>query len=425
MIKKLLGQILFLSFPLFAIEKERRLGKLEANDWTSHYKMGSNSGEFQSSSDYPDLAVVGALKSVSTGVLGTATLVAPNVAVTAAQVVKHSDYDQVDANAWEWILNEDRSKASDSDIYQVQYIEILEDWTDLQTSDDPLGEGDYLGVDLALIHLDKEVAGIYPALLPRSLTDDPLGMRSVMAGFGVLVEGSSGSKSDTNLRAGGENMIDRSVHSTESQTGLLGGVLGADFDSQDGENNTLGKGQLLDQLGDGNSSSSPLSLEASTAVGDSGGPAFVRTSNEWRIHGVVSYGTNESKYGDVTVFTRLASHLDWIKARLPSWPSSRLIGYGKWKQSPWFGTFFPYSNNWNYHLHLGWLYIKETDTKEDVFWGWNSVLSSWLWIYMDAYPWVYALEETQRWLYIDESQSSPQKIRAYDERNGWVDYSDL
>ena len=48
----------------------------------------------------------------------------------------------------------------------------------------------------------------------------------------------------------------------------------------------------MDELGDGNSSATPLPLEVSTAVGDSGGPAFVLTSNQWRIHGVVSYGTN-------------------------------------------------------------------------------------------------------------------------------------
>ena len=52
-------------------------------------------------------------------------------------------------------------------------------------------------------------------------------------------------------------------------------------------------------------------------MGDSGGPAFVRTLGYWRLHGVVSYGTSESEYGDVTVYTRLASHYDWLISELP------------------------------------------------------------------------------------------------------------
>ena len=90
----------------------------------------------------------------------------------------------------------------------------------------------------------------------------------------------------------------------------MGGLLGADFDSPNETSNTLAQGKIVDELGDGNSSATPLPLEVSTAVGDSGGPAFVLTSNQWRVHGVVSYGTNQSRYGDITVFTRLASHLD-------------------------------------------------------------------------------------------------------------------
>ena len=217
-------------------------------------------------------------------------------------------------------------------------------------------------------------------------------------------------------------MIDRSMDSGDANSDLIGGVLGADFDSPDGLNNTLAKGQIVDELGDGNSSSSPLSLESSTAVGDSGGPAFVRTSNQWRIHGVVSYGTNESKYGDITVFTRLASHLDWIRERIPNWPSSRFVGDGNWRQNIWFDFFYPFSNNWCYHLNIGWIYVQ--DSKSDIFWAWNELLEKWTWIHAYAYPWVYAWKaaNNQQWIYIDLNNSSPQKLYAYDETNGWANY---
>ena len=55
----------------------------------------------------------------------------------------------------------------------------------------------------------------------------------------------------------------------------LGGLLAIDFDSSSDNHNTLGSGKpILDLLGSGESEVSPLPLEASTAYGDSGGPAF-------------------------------------------------------------------------------------------------------------------------------------------------------
>ena len=87
-------------------------------------------------------------------------------------------------------------------------------------------------------------------------------------------------------------------------------------------------------LGSGNSTATPLPLEASTAPGDSGGPAFVYTNDAWRVHGVVSYGTDNSTYGDVTIYTRIASHYDWIHTRLPNWHNAKFIGEGNWRESP-------------------------------------------------------------------------------------------
>jgi hypothetical protein len=409
---------LFIALSLFAFAQERRLGKLAGNSWSQYEDLGANRGEFAPSVNYPDFEPVGALTSISTGVLGTATLVAPNVAITAAHVIKNSYYDALDPSDWQFTLDPDRNDINQSLVFQVERIELHPGWISLQNVLNPNGTGDLLGVDLALVHLVQNVPMYYPAVLPRSSSDDPLGERTVMSGFGSLVEGVTGVKNDTNfLRVGGENIIDRSIDLNDTDSELKGGLLGADFDSPNETSNTLAQGQVVDELGDGNSSATPLPLEASTAVGDSGGPAFVRTSNQWRIHGVVSYGTNKSKYGDITVFTRLASHLDWIKERLPNWPGSRFIDQGNWRQNSWFGIFYPFQNNWIYHVDHGWNYAP--DAKGDFFWSWNSLLESWLWVHADAYPWVYSLGEPSKWQYIDIDTSTPVRLRIYDETNRW------
>jgi hypothetical protein len=408
----------FIALSPFISSQERRLGKLAGNSWTQHEDLGANRGQFAPSVDYPEFGVVGALTSVTTGVLGTATLVAPNVAITAAHVIKNSYYDQINASDWQITLHSDRTDINESLVFKVDRIEIHSGWTSLQTINNPNGNGDFLGVDLALIHLDENVTDFYPAELPRSSTDEPLGQRTVIAGFGSLVEGVTGVENPFNyVRVGGENIIDRSIDSSDTNSELMGGLLGADFDSPNETSNTLAQGKIVDELGDGNSSATPLPLEVSTAVGDSGGPAFVLTSNQWRVHGVVSYGTNQSRYGDITVFTRLASHLDWITERLPNWPSSRFVAQGNWRQNSWFGIFYPFSNQWIYHVDHGWNYAP--NAKGDIFWTWNSILESWLWVHADAYPWVYSLQENPQWQYIDTNNSSSARLRIYDETNGW------
>ena len=103
----------------------------------------------------------------------------------------------------------------------------------------------------------------------------------------------------------GRNKIDRVVPQV-SVPGLdsneSGGVFAFDFDSPDLDANTLsGDNDPIDQLGQGTSDAQPLVMEVSTAVGDSGGPVFAWTNGNWKIHGVISYGsygkTGDSTYG--------------------------------------------------------------------------------------------------------------------------------
>jgi len=231
------------------------------------------------------------------------------------------------------------------------------------------------------------------------------------------VEGTTGSKDPSNdRRVGGENTIDRSVakvYKSGVPDSQRGGLLGIDFDSPQAQHNILASGTLIDLLGNGVSQANPLSLEASTAVGDSGGPAFVRTKGYWRVHGVVSYGTTDSSYGDVTVYTRLATHYDWLMQQLPDWPDSKILNDSGWLENPWLGTFIPLSGDWNFHANLGWIYIPSPSGNS--FWGWSDLLKKWVWLSDLAFPFIYCYSPTGSfWMYVLIDSSTSVSIRAYD-----------
>ena len=417
--------ILFLFCLSLLLGDQRRLGKRHDLSWNSYYQLGINSGAYTSSEEYPDLSIVGALISTD-GALGTATLVAPNYIVTAAHVVKNDYYEIPDPDDWKFYMHDDISEATYSHVYLVDEITVHPVWTARQTTSNILGDGDELGVDLAIAKLNRTVTGVYPARLP-SENDDPLGLRAVLGGFGTLVEGDSGAQDGSNdQRVGGENIIDRSVAKV-TKLGVpddqLGGILGIDFDSPQLQHNVLASGNSVELLGSGDSLASPLSLEASTAVGDSGGPAFVRTKGVWRVHGVVSYGTRESEYGDVTIYTRLASHYDWLMSELPNWPDSKILDDNGWLENPWLGTFVSVSGNWNFHINLGWLYIPSP--KGNSFWGWSDLLKKWVWLSDQAFPFVYCYNPSQGfWLFTLLESSNGLVVRGYDySTSSWANYT--
>jgi hypothetical protein len=425
MSKKVNYFLLFLSFLYVTFAKDRRIGKRHDLSWSNYVSLGQNGEGFDDFDFYPDLSVVGALIS-SRGALGTATLIAPNYVVTAAHVVKN-DYDDVaNPNDWKFYLHQDFSAASYEQVYSIEEIILHPVWVSRQTTTNKLGDGDELGVDLAIAKLTRSVTGVFPARLP-STDDDPLGERTVIAGFGTLVEGSSGTQDTSNkLRVGGENIIDRSVakvYKASVAESQRGGVLGIDFDSSQAQHNVLVSGSSIELLGSGNSDASPLSLEASTAVGDSGGPAFVKTNGSWRVHGVVSYGTTDSTYGDVTIYTRLASHYDWIMDHLPDWSDSKLLGDSEWLENPWLGTFFKVSNGWSFHLNLGWIY--SPSPKGNYFWVWSDILKKWLWLSDQSYPFIYCYSPTDPfWIFVVVESSNGAAIQAFDFlSNSWKNYT--
>ena len=93
-------------------EAARRIGKLSDEAWENHSAMAQNLQPFSDLLEYPDFSGVGALVS-NDGVLGTASLVAPDVVITAAHVLKNSQSDPEPNPAdWQFILYSDYQTVS-------------------------------------------------------------------------------------------------------------------------------------------------------------------------------------------------------------------------------------------------------------------------------------------------------------------------
>jgi len=403
-----------LNVEIKADDTFRRLGKLNNENWDGYYALGANQGAYSSGINYPNLSCVGALLS-NDGILGTGTLISRNLVITAAHLFKNSLSSPNPKNSdWEFILNSDYGKAPSNFIYKVENIIIHPGWIARLSENKGLGDGDLLGVDLALVLLDKDVEGIYPAKLFNGI--EPIGEKVVIAGFGSLVDGVSGLVSGQNeRRVGGENVLDRVVVEVDApriNSAHKGGLLAIDFDSPQENSNSLGQNSsVIDYLGSGGSSSTPLSLEASTAVGDSGGPILMMIQNAWRTIGTVSYGTSDSTYGDVTVYSRIASQHEWLEPFMGNWNQARDIGFDGWLELDWFGTFFSHSNNWNFHPLYGWFYVPSSTGES--FWAWQGNHLGWWWSSLSVYPFLYS-SKLESWIYVNINQSKFDELVYFD-----------
>ena len=405
----------FVFFVRFAdCENNRRLGKLENQSWTNHHLLGKNDYPYLPSNDYPDFSAVGALIS-NEGILGTATLVAPDMIITAAHVIKNRTNDPLPlGKEWQFYLHHDFDLASEENIYSVQYFNIHPEWINRQKKKPPLGDGDKLGVDLALAKLERPVLGVQPFRLPgiESLVTN---QKIYIAGYGNLIEGENGLSDPLNSRRmAGENVLDRVVKELKIEDNSVssnGGLLAFDFDSPSNGHNQLGQDTgKIDYLTTGSSESSPLNFEVSTAEGDSGGPLIAFQANIWRIFGTVSYGTSDSTYGDVTILTRLNNHLQWIQDKLPVWPSEKIINDQGWRESEWFGYFLPFPTGWNFHSRLGWFWsIPKNDN--DV-WAYFKHLG-WLWLSRSFFPYMYSYNK-KNWYYVDLANADQTRWFIFD-----------
>jgi secreted trypsin-like serine protease len=167
------------------------------------------------------------------------------------------------------------------------------------------------GVDLALIRLDREVAGITPVLINRDTTE--LGRVVQLFGWGHTGNGNTGRQRNDGHFRRAENEVSEALQ-----------WLSFRFDDPREQGTRA------------------LALEGIPALGDSGGPALVQTPIGLVLLGV-ALGELEQKvpqqeagqlrqgrYGAIEIYERISLHLDWIEAILGSeWPApAALTGLG-------------------------------------------------------------------------------------------------
>ena len=70
------------------------------------------------------------------------------------------------------------------------------------------------------------------------------------------------------------------------------------------------------------------------------------------------------------------------------------LGSG-WRLMNWFGTYYPFSTGWTFHLDHGWIYSQSSSI--DSFWFWHHTYN-WCWTNQSAYPWVW-FHDDQTWKY--------------------------
>ena len=416
--------IIFISFSFGHSQDGRRLGKLAGQNWEVHASIGKNDYPYQSSEFFPDFSPVGALIGEN-GTLGTATLIAPNTVITAAHVLKNTYSDSLpDPKKWEFVLSSDYESAKSAYRFSVAEIAIHPHWIARQSKQDPLGDGDKMGVDMALLRLEDPVPNVTPVRLPYENSPD-LGQKILVSGYGNFKDGRTGNYNPENFRRmAGTNALDRVVREIViggHGASMSGGLLAFDFDASGETSNTLGDSfGAFENLPAGSSSSFPLEFEVSTAEGDSGGPLIARVDDHWRIFGTVSYGSSDSTYGDITVFSRIYNQLDWIHDFLPSWPECKLLSKSGWMESDWFGVFLPFSSGWNFHVDFGWLWSKPTT--EDSVWIYIDHVE-WLWVSRSSFPFFYS-DHLNQWFYFYNDSDLSGRWKVYDFANStWSDYS--
>lgn len=153
------------------------------------------------------------------------------------------------------------------------------------------------GVDLALIRLDREVAGITPVLINRDATE--LGKVVQLFGWGHTGNGNTGRQRNDGRFRRAENEVSEALQ-----------WLSFRFDDPREQG------------------SAALALEGIPALGDSGGPALLQTSRGVVLLGVAlgeleqeepvqqSGPQQQGRYGAIEIYERISLHLDWIEAVL-------------------------------------------------------------------------------------------------------------
>ena len=111
-----------------------------------------------------------------------------------------------------------------------------------------------------------------------------------------------------------------------------------------------------------------------------------------------------------------AKKLDLENTYFP-WVNDVIEETGGWLSSSWFGVFKPYTNNWMYHVGLGWIYASPT-TNNSV-WIWREA-QGWLWVEQDVWPFLWSNQKGD-WLYLIRGKTGPPVFFDYSENSYTTD----
>lgn len=346
-----LGAILFVISPVCAIDIADNFTYAGTNGWAASRALATNYD------DYPVFEAVGVLNIVM-GQLestGSATLLNNEWVLTAGH-----NWNTNTLTSLQFILHGVEYEADMNSLYQHPL------WLSPPSPLSPAEADVSQGWDIALFRLSAPITNTiaFPELYTKS---DEFGKVGITLGGGWQGTGTEPWQPQTNsplLIYAAANIIDRVTH--QSNSGHTGGFLVADFDGEsDPDQNTLGQTYAtndspwlwnpdsqvvssLDPAGDivgTNSSGSQYVdefdniLEGGTAPGDSGGPTFIFDNGTWKLAGVTSWGVNpwdtltngggdQGLYGDVSYFTRVSEHTDWIYSVIPEPSAALLTLYG-------------------------------------------------------------------------------------------------
>lgn len=297
----------------FGIRHDRTLAEYEA--------IARNSAPYNTA-EYPDFAPVVAFSYGNEGedtgeYVATGTLISPHWILTAGHNFFSSDEQESPTlpAGITVLLGSDPNQPLSA--HAVAELVFYPSWVEQD-------ELMYSANDLCLVRLVDPINSVEPAVINTSL-EEPIGSVAWFCGFGDY-SGQEGQDADVlSERHALQNTLDRKVDGIPSRGGgveYLGGLLAFDFDAPDGTVNSLGD-ELVNEdealLGPGSSSAQALPFEGATVEGDSGGPLFVQINGVWTLAGVLSAGASDpiedhrdSSYGDISIFIRVATHVEWI-----------------------------------------------------------------------------------------------------------------
>ena len=89
-----------------------------------------------------------------------------------------------------------------------------------------------------------------------------------------------------------------------------------------------------------------------------------------------------------------------VDENVSDWSTATDVGNG-WKHTEWFGFFFesPFTNEWKYHITLGWVYIPGNSF--DDIWMYSDKFG-WMWTKKDFFPYVYV--RFVGWIYVEDDR---------------------